>query len=719
MKTLLSCFGKAIWILILLAALGSGCAFQIPNLQKQDGQTKPQRVKISAAPQAMIAIPLKQLQPYGFLDSEQQEWVLSLRGHPIPFWVIDDDQPQLVFYSPATRSQYWQENVFLLEPKAAFARSLDPALASFIWTPAIPTAWSGHLANGTALATIILEENQIYQALSEGDHWFWQKLQNNQQQNITMLIEEKPLGEVFLRFVLYSATEAPAQPDHALKITVNDSLIKEIVWDGKGWQQIEVTIPAQSIQFGENQLSLFVPGLEGIFAQLSFLDRVEVFYPQELPPKADQVSFFATGNLGEVFQGYDQTREWIWQIDDALAPEQIKPGKDLSTDNVKRYLWLKEKGFRKASKIEPLQQLSNENSYPSEIAYLAIGTGELLKPLQPLLELRQAEGLTVKTIEVEEIYDQYYGFAEAQALRAYLAKAARQYPALRYVLLVGDTTYDPAQYITSAEMNRLPTFFIDTIYGGQTSTEIPFAIIDQDNLDFLDTLATFEPSLAIGRLPASSPQQVRQWVEKVLAYEKGEKKPKTKAILAIADPQEATFERDATAFLELWKGQTSIESFFPNAGETSLEQEIRGRFDRDYRIIAYFGHGAIDLWGKDEIFTAQQAKELGGQTSYPIVLNFTCLTGYYIHPEVLSLTEALLWNPKGGAISIIAPTSLTLADDQSFLWKALVESYQSQPDGRIGDVWLSALPKIALANEGIRDVVLTYTLFGDPALTLP
>jgi len=155
------------------------------------------------------------------------------------------------------------------------------------------------------------------------------------------------------------------------------------------------------------------------------------------------------------------------------------------------------------------------------------------------------------------------------------------------------------------------------------------------------------------------------------------------------------------------------------AGEADLEQKIREHFGRDHRIIAYFGHGAIDLWGKDEIFTAQEAMELSGQASYPIVLNFTCLTGYYIHPEVLSLTESLLWNPRGGAIAIIAPTSLTLADDQSFLWKALVESYQSQEDGRIGDVWLSTLLKIALTNTGIRDVVLTYTLFGDPALTLP
>ena len=719
MKTFLSGFRKAVWILVLLTTLGGGCSFPNFDLQNQAGQKRTHGVKISAAPQAMIAIPLKQLQPYGFLDPEQQEWVLSLRGQAIPFWIIDDDSPQLVFYSPTTRSQYWRENVFLFQPKAAFARSPDPALAGLIWTATIPNGLREFLAGGIGIVTLTLEDNQIYQALSEGDHWFWLKLQNNQEQKITLKIDDQPLGEIILRIVLYSATEAPAQPDHVLKVTVNEGFSQELFWDGKGLQQIELSIPAQSIRAGENYLSLFVPNLEGVFAQLSFLDRMEIFHPQKLPPHADQVSFFAVGNLQEVFQGDDRRQGWLWQIDNALAPEQIMAGEDLSTNEIKCYLWVKEKGFRKASGIQPLQTSAAEDSQSAEIAYLAIGPAELLRPLQPLLELRQTEGLAVKTIEVEEIYDQYYGFAEPQAIREYLAKAARQYPALRYVLLVGDTTYDPAQNITSAELNRLPTFFIGTIFGGQTSTEIPFCVMDQDNLDFLYTATTFQPSLAVGRLPASSPQQVRQWVAKVLAYEKGEKKPKTKAILAIADPQEAHFGHDATAFLELWTDQTSVESFIPSAGEADLEQKIGELFGRDHRILAYFGHGAIDLWGKDEIFTAQVARELSSQTSYPIVLNFTCLTGYYIHPEVLSLTEALLWNPKGGAIAIIAPTSLTLADDQSFLWRALVESYQSQEDGRIGDVWLTALPKIALANEGVRDVVLTYTLFGDPALTLP
>ncbi|MFN3309190.1 MAG: C25 family cysteine peptidase, partial [Anaerolineales bacterium] len=410
---------------------------------------------------------------------------------------------------------------------------------------------------------------------------------------------------------------------------------------------------------------------------------------------------------------------WIWEINDPLKPRQLKGQELTNSDDLRRYLYAPKDSFQAPSDLRFIDAESGMVPKKTEVEYLAIGPQELLTPLKPLLDLRREEGLTVEAIEVEKIYDQSYGFAEPHAIRTYLSHSAQEYPSLRYVLLVGDATYDPAQNITRAGLNRLPTFFIDTIFGGQTSTELPFSVFDQPDLSFLESATSFQPTIAVGRLPATSPQQVRQWVSKVITYEQEKMKPHTKTLLAIADPHEDYFARDATAFTELWTAPMRKELFLPTASEDDLPQKIQGYFQQDYQIIAYFGHGAIDLWGKDEIFTAQEAHRLSGQVSYPIVLSFTCLSGYYIHPEVLSLTEALLWNPRGGAILVIAPTSLTLAEDQSFLWKAFVESYQRHEKERIGDVWRDIIARIHLKNEGVRDVVLTYTLFGDPAMTLP
>lgn len=699
-----------------------GCAFYPFKPSGLDKETSPQGVKITAAADVMVAIPLKQLEAYGFTTADQESWLLSFRGKSIPYWLVGEDSQQLVFYSPPTRSSYWKENVFLLQPKLSFQLSPDVELSTFLWNPEPPpkSIWEKQPEN-LILVYVSLEQNLLYQSLAEGDHWFWHKLINRQEQEIPVKFDSPPLGEVLLRFSIYSVTEAPGNPDHSLQITVNTGYAETTFWDGKGYQTVEIFVPSEVFRQGENRLTLSIPDLEGVLAQVSFLDRIDLYFWHMFPiqDQSSQLRFLAIDRTFLQFLKDLPQGSWIWDINDPLNPQRVKTQELMNSDDLRRYLYASKDSFQAPSDLRSIDAKSALVQPETEIEYLAIGPEELLNPLKPLLDLRREQGLKVETIEVEKIYDQSYGFAEPHAIRAYLTQKAQEHPSLRYVLLVGDATYDPAYNITKGEINRLPTFFIDTIFGGQTSTELPFSVFDQSDLSFLESATSFQPTIAVGRLPATSPQQVRQWVSKVITYEQDKMKPQSEAILAIADPYEDYFSRDATAFTELWTAPMRKELFLPTASEDDLPQKIQGYFQQDFQIIAYFGHGAIDLWGKDEIFTAQEAQRLSGQVSYPIVLSFTCLSGYYIHPEVLSLTEALLWNPRGGAILVIAPTSLTLAEDQNFLWKAFVESYQRHEKERIGDVWRDVIARIHLKNEGVRDVVLTYTLFGDPAMTLP
>jgi hypothetical protein len=85
---------------------------------------------------------------------------------------------------------------------------------------------------------------------------------------------------------------------------------------------------------------------------------------------------------------------------------------------------------------------------------------------------------------------------------------------------------------------------------------------------------------------------------------------------------------------------------------------------------------------------------------------------------VESLTEALLFNPSGGAAAVLAPSSLTLAYDQSFLSQPLVAEILAHPQSRLGEVHLAARRQVALDTPGKRDVMMTFMLFGDPALRL-
>jgi hypothetical protein len=133
-------------------------------------------------------------------------------------------------------------------------------------------------------------------------------------------------------------------------------------------------------------------------------------------------------------------------------------------------------------------------------------------------------------------------------------------------------------------------------------------------------------------------------------------------------------------------------------------------------LVAYFGHGSITQWGKDRIFTTDDVATLTNGHRLPVVLNMTCLTGLFTHPQVDSLAETLLWQQEGGAVAVLAPTSLTLPGDQSFLSRALAEALFRDRLPTLGQALLQAQRQIPTDEPGTRDVMRTFLLFGDPAL---
>ncbi len=122
------------------------------------------------------------------------------------------------------------------------------------------------------------------------------------------------------------------------------------------------------------------------------------------------------------------------------------------------------------------------------------------------------------------------------------------------------------------------------------------------------------------------------------------------------------------------------------------------------------------MWGKDKLFTVEDVLTLADNQSPPVVVNMTCLTGLFTHPKAESLAEVMLWKADGGAVALLAPSSLTLPGDQSYLSDALVDALFSNPDARLGEIHLNARRQVPSDSSGALDVMNTYMLFGDPAL---
>ena len=115
----------------------------------------------------------------------------------------------------------------------------------------------------------------------------------------------------------------------------------------------------------------------------------------------------------------------------------------LQGESDQRYIFVSQNGYFQPDQIKPLTTEPDLRVNPGA-AYIAIGSPELLSPLEPLLETRNEQGLSTLRVPTEAIYDQFNGgIAEPQAIQAFLRYAVENWEIPpEYILLVGDTSYD-------------------------------------------------------------------------------------------------------------------------------------------------------------------------------------------------------------------------------------------------------------------------------------
>ena len=160
-------------------------------------------------------------------------------------------------------------------------------------------------------------------------------------------------------------------------------------------------------------------------------------------------------------------------------------------------------------RLEPTAVESYEPGLPrlSGVEYLIITHPDFKDAAATIAGAKQAEGLSTAILTTDEIYDSFSsGFVEARAIQAAIRSAARTSAALRFVLLIGDDSYDNNDFVGTGVTSFLPSLlFLDPIYG-RVPSENRYADLDDDGL----------PDLAIGRLPVQSLEQARTVADKIV-----------------------------------------------------------------------------------------------------------------------------------------------------------------------------------------------------------
>jgi len=360
-------------------------------------------------------------------------------------------------------------------------------------------------------------------------------------------------------------------------------------------------------------------------------------------------------------------------------------------------------------------------STANQADWLLVAPRDFLDEAQPLVEHRQTQGLGTFAVAIEDVYDAFgHGEPDPQALRDFLVYAYHHWapPSLRYVLLLGDATFDPRDYLPS------PYNEVDYIPAPMTIADLadnPFMWTASDPLYAAVNGTDTIPDIAIGRLPVSSGAEAALAVQKTLDFENAERLSLLHAVLVADDPDAGgDFEANAHAIASLLLSRPVEKIFLTEYGVGGpTNTAVMNAFNSGASLMSYIGHGAIRLWANtpERILRSADVGLLRPQPRQPLLLTWTCMTGYFIYPYSDSLTEQLVLADQRGAIAAFSPSSESMDDAAHVFHRAIVSRLESRAFDRLGDLILAAeADYIDAPLPALPELLTTYHLFGDPAL---
>ncbi len=509
-----------------------------------------------------------------------------------------------------------------------------------------------------------------------------------------------------LEVKLQGVTQTP----HRVAVQLNGWQCGILTFNGQ--QNITATfaIPPSLIKDGINLAELKSDSASDI----SLIDAIRLTYQRTFTAAGNALRFTLAAGERVSVNGFTSPEIRVFDVTNADAVQELSVETLTSKNTYSINVTAGESGQRLllalandkalAPAASRTNRASNWRSATNAADFVILSPREFFEGLAPLKTLRQAQGYRVALVDMEDVYDEFnFGNKSPQAVKDFLRYTKSNWRvAPRFVMLVGDSSYDPKDYLGTGNVDFIPTKLVETAMM-ETASDDWLADFDDDGV----------AEIAMGRLPAASPAMVTDLVTKLLGYEQVAALPEA---LLVADANDSfDFEQASSALREVLPAGLQIQEL--RRGQTdpvAVKKQLLEAINRGQKLINYSGHGSVGLW-RGNLLSVSDVAGLSNQNRLPVFITMTCLNGYFHDPLSESLGEALLKAPNGGAVAVWASSGLSLPASQApmnrELYRALFKS---------GELRLTMGEAIQRAKASIEDLDVrkTWIFLGDPTLQM-
>jgi hypothetical protein len=366
-------------------------------------------------------------------------------------------------------------------------------------------------------------------------------------------------------------------------------------------------------------------------------------------------------------------------------------------------------GSGPATLLLPKKDVDDNVEQTSNIDTLVLCPPALRVPLQRWVNYRRQQGYRIQILPP---------LNSAFGVKHQVKTIAAANPSLRHLVLIGDAndrSTDPKHFVPTEYVLSKAT----VKFGAEPeiATDNPFADLDDDKV----------PDLSLGRIPVDSPEELTQFIERVIRYESDVETAWQSRMNFIAGV--GGFGRLVDSVVEE-VAKKIITELVPDDIQTSMtygswtspycpnpekfSQTAIERFNEGCLFWVYIGHG--DRTRLDQVHLPDQShlvldknsvRKIDCRSGNPIAIFLACYTNSFDGDE--DCLGELMLKQDNGPIAVIGGSRVTMPAGMGLLSMALLNEYfgHSTTDEKentltLGEVFLNAKRELALGQKDFK-----------------